>query len=89
MTLWTVCSLLGSSNPWNSLGKNTGASGLPLPSPGVLPDPGIEPKSPELQADSLPFEPPGKPKEKLAWKKRKYSLEKGAKQAEKGFVNPE
>ena len=28
-------------------------SGVPLPSPGVLPDPGIEPRSPALQADSL------------------------------------
>ena len=36
-------------------------SGLPFPSPGDLPDPGIEPASPELQADSLPSEPPGKP----------------------------
>ena len=36
-------------------------SGLPLPSPGDLPDPGIEPKSPTLQADALPSEPPGKP----------------------------
>ena len=36
-------------------------NGLPLPSPGDLPDPGIEPGSPALQADSLPFEPPGKP----------------------------
>ena len=34
----------------------------PFPSPGVLPDPGIEPGSPALQADSLPAEPPGKPK---------------------------
>ena len=34
-------------------------SGLPFPSPGDLPDPGIEPGSPALQADSLPFEPPG------------------------------
>ena len=34
--------------------------GLPFP-PGDLPDPGIEPTSPALQADSLPFEPPGKP----------------------------
>ena len=31
-------------------------SGLPFPSPGDLPDPGIEPESPELQADSLPTE---------------------------------
>ena len=31
------------------------------PSPGDLPNPGIEPRSPALQADSLPDEPPGKP----------------------------
>ena len=37
-------------------------SGLPLPSPGDLPDTGIEPRSPELQADSLLSEPPGKRK---------------------------
>ena len=36
-------------------------SGLPFPSPGDLHDPGVEPGSPALQADSLPFEPPGKP----------------------------
>ena len=34
---------------------------MPFPSPGDLPDPGIEPESPALQADSLPFEPPGSP----------------------------
>ena len=37
-------------------------SGLPFPSPGDLPDPGIEPGSPALQADALTSEPPGKPK---------------------------
>ena len=36
-------------------------SGLPFSSPGDLPNPGVEPGSPELQADSLPYEPPGKP----------------------------
>ena len=41
-------------------------SGLPFPSPdlpdaGHLPDPGIEPRSPALQADALTSEPPGKP----------------------------
>ena len=36
--------------PWDSPGKKTG------------PDPGIRPGSPALQADSLPSEPPGKPK---------------------------
>ena len=35
-------------------------SGLPFPSPGDLPDPGIEPGSPAQQALSLPSEPPGK-----------------------------
>ena len=35
-------------------------SGLPFPSPGDLPDSGIEPRSPALQADSLPTEPPGR-----------------------------
>ena len=34
-------------------------SGLPFPPPGDLPNPGIEPRSPALQADSLPAEPPG------------------------------
>ena len=36
-------------------------SGLPFPSPGDLPNPGIEPDSPALQADALTSEPPGKP----------------------------
>ena len=35
-------------------------SGLPFPSPGDFPDPGIESGSPALQADALPSEPPGK-----------------------------
>ena len=37
-------------------------SGLPFPSTGDLPDPGIEPRSPTLQADALTSKPPGKPK---------------------------
>ena len=36
-------------------------SELPFPSPGYLPEPGIKPRSPALQADSLPSELPGKP----------------------------
>ena len=36
-------------------------SGLPFPSPGDLPEPGIEPRSPILQADTLTSAPPGKP----------------------------
>ena len=37
-------------------------SGLPCPPSGDLPIPGIKPRSPTLQVDSLPSEPPGKPK---------------------------
>ena len=36
-------------------------SGWPFPSPGDLPEPGIEPRSPALQADSFLIEPPGNP----------------------------
>ena len=36
-------------------------SGLPCPPPGYHPDQGIKPGSPILQADSLPYEPPGIP----------------------------
>ena len=39
-------------------------SGLPFSSPGGLPDPGIEPRSPTLQADALTSAPPGKPQER-------------------------
>ena len=37
-------------------------SGLPFPPPGDLPDPGIEPRSPALEAVSLPFELQGRPR---------------------------
>ena len=48
-------------------------SGLPFPSPEDLPDPGrIEPKSPTLQADTLPSEPPGK----SSLRKGKFLLKK-------------
>ena len=36
-------------------------SGLPFPSPGEIPNPGIEPRFPALQANSLPTKPPGRP----------------------------
>ena len=39
-------------------------SGKPFPSPGDLPNPGIKPRSPTWQADSLPAEPQGKPHQK-------------------------
>ena len=43
------------------LSKQEYWSGLPFPSPGDLPNPGTEPRSPVLQAEALPSEPPGKP----------------------------
>ena len=43
--------------PWDSPGKNTGV-GCHSPLQGNFPDPGIEPRSPALQVDSLPAEPP-------------------------------
>ena len=46
-------------------------SGLPCPPPGDLPNPGIGPRSPTLQVDSLSSEPPGKPLSKL-WEIVKY-----------------
>ena len=46
--------------PWNSPGKNT-VVGKPFPSPGDLPNPDIEPRSPMLKADSSSSEPPGRP----------------------------
>ena len=52
---------LGLYSPWNSPGHNTGV-GYPFPFPGDLSNPGVEPRSPALQADSLTNEPPGKPK---------------------------
>ena len=42
---------------WNSTGQNTGVG---IPSPGALPNPGTEPRLPALQAASLLTEPPGK-----------------------------
>ena len=54
------CILLGSSIRGISQAKEY-CTGLPFPSPGDLPDPGIEPRSPALQADALPSEAPGKP----------------------------
>ena len=52
------CSLPGSSV--HGIFQARILSGLPFSSPGDLSNPGIEPGSPELQADSLLTEPPGK-----------------------------
>ena len=47
----------GPHSPWNSPGQNTGVGSLSLLQ-GNLPNPGTEPRSPALQADSSPSEPP-------------------------------
>ena len=56
-TPWTVAQ----APPSTGFSRQEYWSGLPFPSPGDLPDPGIKPRSPALQADYLTSEPPGKP----------------------------
>ena len=46
----------GLYSPWNSPGQNTGV-GKPFPSPGDLPNQGIEPRSSTLWVDPLPADP--------------------------------
>ena len=57
-TLWTVAHQALQSMGFS---RQEYWSGLPFPSPGDLPDPGIKPRSPALQADALTSEPQGKP----------------------------
>ena len=61
-TLWTVARQAPLSMRFS---RQEYWSGLPFPFPGDLPNPGIEPMSPALQADSLPSEPPRKPQTTL------------------------
>ena len=53
-TLWTVAY---QAPPSMGFSRQEYWSGLPFPSPGDLPDPGIEPRSPALEADALTSEP--------------------------------
>ena len=60
----TLCDPVDCSPPGSSIHVILQArilGGLPFPSQGDLPDPGIEPRSPASQADALTSEPPGKP----------------------------
>ena len=57
-TPWTVAL---QSPPSMEFSRQEYWSGLPFPSPGDLPDPGIKPGSSTLQTDALPSEPPGSP----------------------------
>ena len=59
VTLWTVpCQ----APLFMEFSRQEYSSGLSFPSPGDITNPGMEPGSSTLQADSLPSEPPGKPK---------------------------
>ena len=58
VTPWTVAY---QAPPSMGFSRQDYWSGLPFPSPGDLPNPGIEPWSPTLEADALTSEPPGKP----------------------------
>ena len=58
VTPWTVAY---QAPPSMGFSRQQYWSGLPFPSPGDLPDPGIEPGSPALQADALTYEPPESP----------------------------
>ena len=67
MVLWKSLSCVQLfATPWTrqsmEFSRQEYWSGLPLPSPGDLPNPGIKPRSPALLEGSLPAEPPGKPK---------------------------
>ena len=63
-TPWTVAHQAPLSTEFSG---QENCSGWPFPSPGDLPNPGIKPGSPELQTDSLTFEPPGKPHSKYRY----------------------
>ena len=79
VTLWTVTY---QASPSMGFSRQEYWSGLPFPSPGDLPDPGIEPGSPALGADALTSEPPllkkgRKKKRKLSKKERRGEKRKG------------
>ena len=93
----TLCEPMDCSPPGFSVhgilqAKKTGVS-LPCPSPGNLPNPGIEPSSPALQADSLLSEPPELNlfADECMWrsdKRRGFSWEWEAESCMKGGISP-
>ena len=60
-TLWNPMDCTHQAPLSMGLSRQEYWSGLPFPSPGNLPNPETEPRSPTLQADALTSEPPGKP----------------------------
>ena len=67
-TLWTVAYQAPLSMGFS---RQEYSSGLPFPSPGDLPNPGIEPRPPILQADALPSKP-GKPLGRRRWCRKAF-----------------
>ena len=67
-TLWTPWTVAYQTPLSMGFSRQEDWSGLTFPPPGDPPDPGIEPGSPALQADSLSSEPPGKPYLKFKFK---------------------
>ena len=63
-TLWTVAY---QAPPSMGFSRQEYWSGLPFPSPGDLPDQGIKPGPPALEADALTSEPPGKPNQVILY----------------------
>ena len=55
----TPRSIAYQASPSMGFSRQEYQNGLPFHSPGDFPDPGIKPRSPTLQADALPSEPPG------------------------------
>ena len=55
----TLCNPVDQASPSLGFSRQEYWSGLPFPSPGDLPDPGIKPGSPTLEADAFTSEPPG------------------------------
>ena len=62
-------------------------SGLPFPSPGDLPDPGIEPASHALQTDSLPWSYQGSPAARIVIGKRRQRSSMVERKKESEFEN--
>ena len=77
-TPWTVAY---QASPSMGFSRQEYWSGLPFPSPEDLPNPGIEPGSPALEADALTSEPPGKPhnKDKAEHKNKRVNPTRGCK----------
>ena len=68
---WTVAHI---APPSMGFSRQEYWSRLPFPSPASLPNPGIAPRSPTLQADSLPTELSGKPCSEISQQRKKYSV---------------